>query len=40
MTESDECLHGMNPHWCAICLKLDEPEEDEVVVNIRSWQRD
>lgn len=20
-----ECLHGMEPTWCAICLRQDEP---------------
>lgn len=24
-----ECPHGMNPAWCAICLKQDEKEDDE-----------
>lgn len=22
-----ECIHGLNPEWCAICLKQDEAEE-------------
>lgn len=24
----DECIHGMNPEWCANCKKLKSPEEE------------
>jgi hypothetical protein len=24
----DECIHGMNPDWCANCKKLMTPEEE------------
>lgn len=24
----DDCIHGMNPEWCAICLKQKLPEEE------------
>lgn len=25
----DECIHGMNPEWCAQCLNHKSPEEQE-----------
>lgn len=24
----DECIHGMNPEWCANCKKLKTAEEE------------
>lgn len=25
----EECKHGMNPQWCAECLQLKTPEEEQ-----------
>lgn len=25
----EECVHGMNPEWCANCKGLKTPEEEE-----------
>lgn len=25
----NECVHGMNPEWCAICLNIKTPEEEQ-----------
>ena len=41
----EECIHGMNPAWCANCKGLKTPEEeatqedDAVIDNIRSWEK-
>jgi hypothetical protein len=27
--DEDECVHGMNPDWCAPCLGQVDPKEEE-----------
>ena len=32
----EECIHGLDPRWCSICLGHDKPEPLTVVFQVRA----